>query len=122
MPCWLLLLNDAGFPLFSRSYGMPSSAFSFPTMGLLSAVHSSAGNSGFAVTRLSSHDAHIRYRMFTGGLILVIATSDTHVGEEESHDRMGHIYDALVFLIGRHKIQELRNVERTKRQIRVRRR
>lgn len=118
MPCWLLLLTDAGFPLFSRSYGLPSEAFNFPTMGLLSAIHSSAGNSGFSITRMSSKDAHIIYRMFTGGLIIVFSTSDLHLSEDSIYAKMGQIYDSLVFLIGRPKLQDLRHVERTKRQIR----
>lgn len=118
MPCWLLVLNDGGYPLFSRSYGLPSAAFSFATMGLLSAVHSSAGNTGFGVRRLSSHDAHLSYRSCTGGIILVFASSDVHADEEDMDRRMGQMYDAIVFVNGKNKIQDTRNVERTKRQIR----
>ena len=118
MPCWLLLLNDAGFPLFSRSYGLPASAFSFATMGLLSAVHSAAGNSGFGVRRLQSQDGVVLYDTRPGGLILLLASSDTQASESLLRGKLSQIYDALLFVVGRTKIQDLRNVERTKRQIR----
>lgn len=119
MPSWLLLLNDAGFPLFSRSFGLPHSAFSFPTMGLLSAAHSSAANSGFDLAQLQSQDGRVVCRTHSGGLIVVLASGDAHVDDESLRERAQRCYDALMMLVGRHKITDLRNVERTKRQIRV---
>src|SRR4051812_16141425 len=113
MPCWLLLLNDSGFPLFSRSYGLPASAFSFPTMGLLSALVSSASAQNFSLTRLQSHDATIHFKQCTGGFIIVYATSDHHQSDGMIERLINQIYDAIMFCIGKTKLQDLRNTERT---------
>jgi len=121
MPSWLLLQNSSGFPLFSRSYGLPSDAFSFPTMGLLSALDSAADNEGFCVKRMESHDAAIAVRRYKGGLIIFLASSDVHVSETEMSARIQRIYDAILLVVGRSKMEEspCRHVERFKKLIRM---
>jgi hypothetical protein len=47
MPSWLLFQSEAGFPLFSRSAGLPGAAFSFATTGLLAAAQQAAAAGGF---------------------------------------------------------------------------
>lgn len=121
MPCWLLVLNDGGFPLFSRSCGLPADAFSFPTLGLLSAVHSSADSAGFALQHIHSHDAAIVYQTFPAGLILVYSSSDTHLssGDVYVREKLSAMYASMVLVNGRVRMHDMKSVERMKRQIRV---
>jgi hypothetical protein len=119
MPSWLLLQSEAGFPLFSRSSGLPGAAFSFATTGLLAAAQQAASAGGFILSRLDSHDAAVHARTYPGGLVLILASSDAQCATPESlSSRADRAYDALLFLLGRSKLQDLRHVERTKRQIR----
>jgi hypothetical protein len=136
-------LNDAGHPLFSRYIGLPNATYSFPVMGLLSATHSSITASlDGSIATITTHDAYIQFAERRGGLIIIfvqdqaaavniqdkqttqpiitpqhttkqIQTLHTH---STVHDR---IYDALTFLLGKSKLQDLRHAERAKKHIRV---
>jgi hypothetical protein len=119
MPTWLLLQSEAGFPLFSRSAGLPSAAFSFATTGLLAAAQQAAAAGGFVLTRLQAHDAAVHASTYPGGLILVLASSEAQSASPAAMAaRAQRAHDALLFLLGRAKMQDLRHVERTKRHIR----
>jgi hypothetical protein len=119
MPSWLLLQSEAGFPLFSRSSGLPGAAFSFATTGLLAAASQAAAAGGFVLSRLGAHDAAVHTASYPGGLVLVLASSDAQSATPEALSaRAQRAYDALLFLLGRAKLQDLRHVERTKRHIR----
>lgn len=119
-----MVLNATSIPLFDRSFGgLPPVPFA--SKGLLSVVQSQASEAGFAVKRLTCDDAQIVYRVYAGGLVVVLATSESTASDGMLLGRVDAIHSAFSFLVGgpalarMPTLKGMRPVEAAKRSLRT---
>uniref|UniRef100_A0A2C9KJ92 FUZ/MON1/HPS1 first Longin domain-containing protein n=1 Tax=Biomphalaria glabrata TaxID=6526 RepID=A0A2C9KJ92_BIOGL len=116
----ICLTSGSGLPVFTRSVGNVK-PLPFPVIGSLNAVHMFSANHDATLQSTTTDDARIVWREFHNSLVLIAvmgrdgASDDAHMGK-----LLDNVFHAMVLLYGLDDLVNIKNVERFKKEIRVR--
>lgn len=124
----LVVLNEDGIPVMSRTLGVPPP--SFPAMGLLSALFNAAQRSGdgAALGSATTQGAVIAFRQFgevnsgalndpNSALLLCLVTNEGDANYAK--DILGVVMDSLILLAGEKEVKDALKVDKLRRLLRT---
>ncbi|XP_076304323.1 fuzzy planar cell polarity protein-like protein isoform X2 [Tachypleus tridentatus] len=114
----LALTADGGVPLFSRSIG-DLKTLPFTHIGTLNAIHLYSRLRGGELQTAITVGSKILWRVFHNSVILILATSEDATSDSHLFHLLDNIFAAMVMMVGVDSLQNIRNVDHLKRELRI---
>ncbi|XP_071802751.1 protein fuzzy homolog [Asterias amurensis] len=112
------LTNDGGLPLFTRSKGQ-SKALAFAEQGMLYGVQMFAQNHGVGLQSTTTEEAKVVWKVFHESVTLVLIMPDDGCSDIHLNTLLDHIFHTMVMFIGLDTLENIKNVERLRRDLKV---
>ncbi|XP_072463375.1 protein fuzzy homolog isoform X1 [Notamacropus eugenii] len=119
----LCLAASSGVPLFCRSSrgGAPSrQQLPFSVIGSLNGVHMFGQNLDVTLRSARTEDTAVVWRTFHDSVTLIVLCSEPGRAELRLERLLELVFGAMVLLVGLEELTRIRNVERLKKDLRVR--
>ncbi|XP_004694349.1 PREDICTED: protein fuzzy homolog [Condylura cristata] len=119
----LCLAASSGVPLFCRSSrsGAPArQQLPFSVIGSLNGVHMFGQNLEVQLSSARTEDTTVVWKSFHDSITLIVLSSEEGTSELRLERLLQMVFGAMVLLVGLEELTNIRNVERLKKELRVR--
>ncbi|XP_022090551.1 protein fuzzy homolog [Acanthaster planci] len=112
------LTNEGGLPLFTRSKGH-SKALAFAEQGMLYGVQMFAQNHDVGLQSTTTEEAKVVWKVFHNSVTLVLITPEDGCSDVHLNTLLDHVFHAMVMFIGLDTLENIKNVERLRRDLKA---
>nr|CAG4650201.1 EOG090X07E6 [Sida crystallina] len=118
MAAYLTCQSISGLPLFIRRKGdVPS--LPFPLVASLNGCHTFLKMQGALLESTNTENASVVWKEYQDVFILCIVATDPALTTEHLKHLLDVVFDSMVFFIGLDDLLNLKNIERTKRELKA---
>ena len=111
------LTADTGIPVFTRTTG-GMKQLPFPIVGSLNGIDMFARNHGVEIVNTRAGKAKIIWKIFKDSLKFIATSRDSEACELQMNTFLDNVFNALVLIMGLSELEEIKNVDRFKKEVR----
>lgn len=117
-PCYLICVSADGIPLFCRVKGALES-LPFARMGSINAVHMFADNHNAKLINTTTANSRTFWRQMNDNIKLIAVNFDACAQDSHLTSLFDHVFNAMVMIVGLQALEEVQNVDRLKKQLKL---